>query len=103
MAGPVETPMRSSLNRPQQIAGGDRELVLAALMIGAVVVVSGFSWDSFLLGIVFLSLALVCLRKMGKIDPRLRHVYLANRKYRDYYPAKSGKLVGGRSTPMSWK
>jgi type IV secretory pathway TrbD component len=102
MSGPVETPMRSSLNRPQQIAGGDRELVLATLMIGAVVIASGFSWDSFVVGLAFVFASLTALRKMGKLDPLLRKVYSANRKYKDFYPAKSGRLISGRPTPMNW-
>jgi type IV secretion system protein TrbD len=102
MSGPAETPMRSSLNRPQQIAGADRELVLATLMIGAVVIASGFSFDSFVVGLAFVFSTMAALRKMGKIDPLLRQVYLENRKYKDFYPAKSGRLVPGRPTPAKW-
>ena len=102
MSGPVETPLRSSLNRPQQISGGDRELVLATLMLCAIVIASGFSWDSFLVGLSFLFLALGALRRMGKIDPLLRQVYTANRKYKDFYSAKSGRLIPGSPTPMKW-
>jgi type IV secretory pathway TrbD component len=99
--GPVETPLRSSLNRPQLIAGGDRELVLT-LVLGAVVIASGMSGLSFVVGLGFVSLTLAALRKMGRVDPLLRHVFNANRKYRDFYPAKSGRLLAGRPTPMKW-
>ena len=100
--GPVETPLRPSLNRPQFIAGGDRELVLLTLVLGAVVIASGMSALSFAVGFGFIFVTLAVLRKIGRIDPLLRHVYLANRKYKDFYPAKSGRLVVGQPTPMKW-
>jgi type IV secretory pathway TrbD component len=100
--GPVETPLRGSLNRPQLIAGGDRELVLVTLVLGAVVIASGMSAISFAVGLGFVLVTISALRKMGSVDPLLRHVFNANRKYRDFYPAKSGRLVAGLPTPKKW-
>ena len=46
---PVFTPMRASLNRPQLLMGGDRELVLLSGLLAALMAVSVMSFLSFLI------------------------------------------------------
>ena len=46
---PVFTPMRASLNRPQLLMGGDRELVLLSGLLLALMAVSVMSFLSFLI------------------------------------------------------
>ena len=46
---PVFTPMRASLNRPQLLMGGDRELVLLSGLVLALMAVSVMSFLSFLI------------------------------------------------------
>jgi type IV secretion system protein TrbD len=93
---PVFTPMRASLNRPQLLMGGDRELVLLSGLLLALMAVSVMSFLSFLIaGISFMAIVAV-LARMGKEDPLMRKVYARHLAYRDFYPAKSGAAVVGK-------
>ena len=54
---PVFTPMRASLNRPQLLMGGDRELVLLSGLLLALMAVSVMSFLSFLIaGVSFMAI-----------------------------------------------
>jgi len=93
---PVFTPMRASLNRPQLLMGGDRELVLLSGLVLALMAVSVMSFLSFLIaGASFMAIVAV-LARMGKEDPLLRKVYARHLGYCDFYPAKSGVSVAGK-------
>ena len=93
---PVFTPMRPSLNRPQLLMGGDRELVLLSGLVLALMAVSVMSFLSFLIaGISFMAIVAV-LARMGKEDPLLRKVYARHLAYMDFYAAKSGVAVAGK-------
>ena len=93
---PVFTPMRASLNRPQLLMGGDRELVLLSGLVLALMAVSVMSFVSFLIaGISFVAIVAV-LARMGKEDPLMRKVYARHLAYRDFYSAKSGVAVVGK-------
>jgi len=93
---PVFTPMRASLNRPQLLMGGDRELVLLSGLLLALMAVSVMSFLSFLIaGASFMAIVAV-LARMGKEDPLMRKVYARHLAYKDFYPAKSGAAVMGK-------
>jgi type IV secretion system protein TrbD len=93
---PVFTPMRASLNRPQLLMGGDRELVLLSGLLAALMAVSVMSFLSFLIaGGSFMAIVAV-LARMGKDDPLMRKVYARHLTYKDFYPAKSGVAVAGK-------
>ena len=87
---------RASLNRPQLLMGGDRELVLLSGLLLALMAVSVMSFLSFLIaGISFMAIVAV-LARMGKEDPLMRKVYVRHLAYKDFYPAKSGVAVVGK-------
>jgi len=93
---PVFTPMRASLNRPQLLMGGDRELVLLSGLLLALMAVSVMSFLSFLIGGASFMAIVAVLARMGKEDPLMRQVYARHLAYKDFYPAKSGTAVMGK-------
>ncbi len=46
--------------------------------------------------------AMAVLKRMGKADPLLRHVYMRHIRYRPFYPAKSGLHSACLQTAMRW-
>ena len=87
---PREIVIHQSANRPNQILGGDRELVLLTILISVSLAFSLATWWGVGLSIFFWLTAIAVLQRMGKADPLLRQVYLRHIRYRPFYPAKSG-------------
>jgi type IV secretion system protein VirB3 len=89
---PRDIAIHPSVNRPNQILGGDRELVLVTLLISVSLAFSLATLWGVGLAIAFWIGAVAVLQRMGKADPMLRQVYLRHVRYRPFYPAKSGLL-----------
>ena len=100
---PREIPFHPSANRPHLVLGGDRELVLGAALLTAVLAFAVSTWWSFALAIVLWLTSVAILARMGKADPMLRHVYLRHVRYAGFYPAKSGIHSQGYSIPKNWR
>jgi type IV secretion system protein VirB3 len=90
MNEPEQTIMRTSLSRPQQLLGGDREMVIMAGLGAAMMAVSVMTFVSFLLALVGFWTIVIVLARIGKADPMMRKVYSRHLQYKDFYPAKSG-------------
>jgi type IV secretion system protein TrbD len=77
--------------RPHLFLGGDRELVLfcSAITFLLTVLLGSHGWIYVVLGLAFWALSLWAFRLAAKADPLMRFVYLRNRLYRKYYPARS--------------
>ena len=103
MHGPRETVFHSSINRPNLLMGGDRELVLGAAMISALFIFALMTWWSILIGVVFWPLTTSMLVQLAKADPRMRDVATRSFQYKAYYPSKS--RLSSRSTGQrrAWK
>jgi type IV secretion system protein VirB3 len=86
---PREIIIHASVNRPNQILGGDRELVLLTLLVSVSLAFSLATVWGVGLAIACWIGAIAVLQRMGKADPMLRHVYLWHIRYRSFYPAKS--------------
>ena len=102
MEKPREIVIHQSANRPHLLLGGDRELVLFAALLSAMLVFALVTWWGVAAGISLWVLAVAVLSRMGRSDPMLRQVYLRHIRYRPFYPAK-GSL--GRETatiPRQW-
>ena len=82
-------PIRRAGNRENLFMGGDRELVMFAGLLAGALVFSAQELRASVAGILLWVGALYACRLMAKSDPKLRHVYLRHRRYRDYYPARS--------------
>jgi type IV secretion system protein VirB3 len=75
MNEPEQTIMRTSLSRPQQLLGGDREMIIMAGLGAAMMAVSVMTLISFLLAIVGFWVIVMILARIGKADPMMRKVY----------------------------
>jgi type IV secretion system protein TrbD len=87
---PREIVIHQSANRPNQILGGDRELVLIAMLTAISLAFSLGSWWGIGLSVAFWVGAVAVLQRMGKADPLLRQIYVRHIRYKAFYPAKSG-------------
>ena len=96
---PREVVIHQSANRPNQILGGDRELVLIAMLTSISLAFSLGTWWGIGLSVAFWVGAVAVLQRMGKADPLLRQIYVRHIRYRAFYPAKSGLF--SRCVPVS--
>jgi type IV secretion system protein VirB3 len=82
-------PIRRAGNRDSLFLGGDRELVMLSGLISGALIFSALELKAFVVGVAMWCLSLALLRIMAKSDPKMRHVYLRQRRYRTYYPPRS--------------
>lgn len=95
--------IHQSANRPNLILGGDRELVLVAIMIAVALAFSLASWWGIGIAVAFWVGSVAALQRMGKADPLLRQVYLHHVSYAAFYPSKSRLHIRSTTTPMNWR
>jgi type IV secretion system protein TrbD len=100
---PREMVIHQSANRPNQILGGDRELVLIAMLTSVSLAFSLGTWWGVGLSVTFWVGAVAVLQRMGKADPLLRHIYIRHIRYKAFYPAKSGLLSRCLPVPRNWR
>lgn len=82
-------PIRRAGNRANLFMGGDREMVMFSGLLAAILVFATQDWIALFIGTGLWFLSLWMLRLMAKSDPNLRFVYLRQRCYQPYYPARS--------------
>lgn len=96
-------PIHASLNRPNLLLDGDRELVIGAGFLAGIMVFSlGTVWGVFI-GIALWVVAVTLLVKMAKADPLMRLVYIRQLKYQSYMPASARYCGVRREIPLHWK
>ena len=100
---PREVVIHQSANRPNQILGGDRELVLLAILTAVSLAFSLGTWWGLGLSVGFWLAAVAVLQRMGKADPLLRQIYMRHIRYRAFYPAKSGMCSCCLLPPRTWR
>ena len=100
---PREITIHQSANRPNQILGADRELVLVTILTAVSLAFSLGTWWGFAVAVTFWVVAVAVLQRMGKADPLLRHVYLRHIRCQSFYPAKSGVYSTCLQTPSNWR
>jgi type IV secretion system protein VirB3 len=100
---PREIIIHQSANRPNQLMGGDRELVLVSLLTSVALAFSLASWWGLAVSVAWYVGAMAVLKRMGKADPLLRQVYMRHIRYRPFYPAKSGLYSRCLQPPMTWR
>lgn len=100
---PREITIHQSANRPNQILGGDRELVLISILIAVSLAFSLGTWWGFGAAVIFWLAAVAVLQRMGKADPLLRQVYMRHIRYHAFYPAKSGVYSTCLETRAQWR
>ncbi|EKN4882294.1 TPA: conjugal transfer protein TrbD [Yersinia enterocolitica] len=82
-------PIRKSGNRHNLFMDGDREMVMFSGLLAAILIFAAQDWRAFFAGVVLWFSALWLLRLMAKSDPKMRQVYMRQRLYKKYYPARS--------------
>ena len=95
--------IHQSANRPNQLMGGDRELVLVSLLTSVALAFSLASWWGLGVSVAWYVGAMAVLKRMGKADPLLRQVYMRHIRYRPFYPAKSGLYSRCLQPPIAWR
>ncbi len=100
---PREVIIHQSANRPNQILGADRELVLIAVLTAVSLAFSLGTWWGLALAVGFWLSTVAVLQRMGKADPQLRQVYIRHIRYHAFYPAKSGIHSRCLQTPNRWR
>jgi type IV secretory pathway TrbD component len=103
MDRPREIVIHQSANRPHLLLGGDRELVLFAALMCAMLVFALVTWWGIVAGISIWIGAVAVLSRMGRFDPMLRQVYVRHVKYRAFYPAKGRVRGETAATPKAWR
>ena len=82
-------PIRRTGNRDNLFMGGDRELVMFAGLMAFALVFSAQELRATVFGLFLWFGALFGLRLMAKSDPKMRLVYLRQRRYKRYYAPRS--------------
>ncbi|MDR6642306.1 MULTISPECIES: conjugal transfer protein TrbD [Rhodanobacteraceae] len=82
-------PIRRAGNRDNLVLGGDRELVMFSGLTAAALIFSAQEMKAGVFGTLLWFGALYAFRLMAKADPKMRKVYLRQRRYREYYPPRS--------------
>jgi type IV secretory pathway TrbD component len=80
-----QTRIRRALHRPQQIWGGERELMLFSLLLAGGIIIAALNGVATLIGLVLWLACVSGLRRMAKVDPALSKIYLRQLRYGDYY------------------
>jgi type IV secretion system protein TrbD len=81
--------IRSSLNRPNHIAGAERELVLVTALITVALIVVAMNFIAAAVGLLLWFVTILFLRMMAKADPQMSQVFIRSQRYQNYYRAYS--------------
>ncbi len=93
-------PIRKAGNRDNLFMGGDREIVMFSGLMAAALIFTAQELRAAIVGVSLWLCVLYAARLAAKSDPKMRFVYLRQRRYRG---ARVGKLRGyypARSTPF---
>ncbi len=82
-------PIYRAFSRPQLVMGCEREPILSAGLLSAVLIVSGSTLLTIILGVVLWLVCFSLLRKVAKSDPYMSKIYLKHIRYRPYYPPRA--------------
>jgi type IV secretion system protein VirB3 len=103
MDRPREIVIHQSANRPHLLLGGDRELVLFAALMSAMLIFALVTWWGIVAGVALWIASIAILSRMGRFDPVLRQVYVRHVKYLAFYPAKGRIRSEISATPKAWR
>jgi type IV secretion system protein TrbD len=84
-----EADVRRSLNRPNHIAGAERELVLITALVTLALVMVAMNIVATTVGVFLWFISIVLLRIMAKADPQMSRVFIRSQRYRSFYRAYS--------------
>jgi len=79
------TPFYRALHRPQQIMGGERELMLFSMLVAGGLIASAMNLVATFIGLLLWTICVQGLRQMAKADPNMSKVYMRQLHYGHYY------------------
>lgn len=79
------TPFFRALHRPQQVMGGERELMLFSMLVAGGLIVAAMNLVATVMGLAIWFICVQGLRRMAKADPVMSKVYMRQLKYGHYY------------------
>ena len=82
-------PIRRAGNRDNLVLGGDREMVMFTGLLAGALIFSAQEIKAGVFGVGMWVVALQVFRLMAKADPKMRYVYMRQRRYRKYYAPRS--------------
>jgi type IV secretion system protein TrbD len=97
-----EVMIHQSANRPNLLLGCDREMVLFAGLMAAVLVFALANWWGVTLGVGLWIGSVAVLSRVGKADPLMRKVYLRHVRYQSHYPASPRPSGTALMYPKKW-
>lgn len=97
------TPFRRVLHRPNLFLGGERELTMSAAIIAASLAASGQNLVAIGVAAALWFGSIGIFRRIAKADPQMSRIYMRQRRYRGYYPARSRPYLGDEmSAAKQW-
>jgi type IV secretion system protein TrbD len=97
-----EVMIHQSANRPNLLLGCDREMVLFAGLMSAILVFALANWWGVLIGVSLWIASVAVLSRVGKSDPLMRKVYLRHVRYQSHYPASPRPTGMTLMYPNKW-
>ena len=101
--GARELPIHTAAHRRILVLGGDRELVLLAALLCAMLGIAVLTWWSVLLALLLWLASVAGLAHLARRDPLFRLVYARHLAYRDFYAAHAGLGSPRMRLPRSWR
>ena len=101
--GARELPIHTAGHRRMLVLGGDRELVLLAALLCAMLGIAVLTWWSVLLALVLWIASVAGLAHLARRDPLFRLVYAKHLPYREVYAAHSGLASPPVRLPRIWR
>lgn len=81
--------IRRAGNRDSLFLDCDRELIMSSGLLAGALIFSAQDLVATVFGVSLWLFSLFALRIMAKSDPKMRQIYLRNRKYQKYFSAHS--------------
>jgi type IV secretion system protein VirB3 len=81
--------MHRVANRVTLFLGGDREMMMLVGLFSGTLIFLGQTMMSVGYGVVLWFAGSALLKKIAKVDPMMRHVYMRSIRYARYYPPQS--------------
>jgi type IV secretory pathway TrbD component len=100
---PHEIPIHVSANRPNQLLGADREMVIGCGLIAVFVAFGSQNLAGIITGLIFWIVSVAVLQRISKADPLFRSVYMRHLRYRGFYSARCGLHTPTLETRNQWR
>ena len=98
-----ELPIHTAAHRRILVLGGDRELVLLAALLCAMLGIAVLTWWSVLLALLLWVASVAGLAHLARRDPLFRLVYTRHLPYREFYAAHAGLASRQVRPARSWR